>query len=433
MMIMFKSSFQSLQLRLAIFYSAVMGSIFLCMGYWAHNVMQGAFNQVVDRELTLLSKTLNDKLSNILTQPEQLPVVLKGWCQTGQVCTEQAQRSDLAYLVQEGYCLELLNLQGQPIAAIGRLPGQFPVNSKLQDSYTAIDQTGQPYHLHLFEVKTAQGQRWGYLQVGRSLKQLDTYMMKLHLLLIFGIPLAMVLIGGASWWLAGLAMQPIYQSYERMQQFTADAAHELRTPIATNKAILETALTDTHPPNPTLEALQRQTDRLEKLAQDLLLLSRLETAQEKPIREMISLHELLEDLVEELAPLALAKQIELDCQINSKPNCQGNASQLYRLFSNLIQNAIKYSPANTDIKIILHRHRNQALISIRDRGVGIPATDLPYIFDRFYRIASDRHHKTGGTGLGLAIAQSLAQKHGGKIRVMSEVGLGSEFIVSLPI
>jgi two-component Ni(II)/redox sensor kinase NrsS len=111
----------------------------------------------------------------------------------------------------------------------------------------------------------------------------------------------------------------------------------------------------------------------------------------------------------------------------------GNESQLYRLFSNLIANAIQYSNLNGTVSISLMLQDRDAIAQIRDKGIGIAEQDLPHIFDRFYRVNSDRSRTTGGSGLGLAIAKAIVHKHRGNIQVISELGKGSEFIIYLPI
>jgi signal transduction histidine kinase len=245
-----------------------------------------------------------------------------------------------------------------------------------------------------------------------------------------------------------VAMRPIYNSYEKMQQFTADASHELRTPIASTKAVLEVAIQtmDSHGDldiQQTFLSLQRQNDRLNRLAQDLFLLSQLDIAQQdsshdrskKEETEIICLNDLVQDLEEELAPLALASQVELMSQIQSSKRLfiAGNASQLYRLLSNLITNAIQYTLAEGEIRIELSQAQGSAIVQVKDNGMGIAKDDLPFLFDRFYRVKSDRSRQTGGAGLGLAIVKAIVQAHGGDIQVTSEVGVGSTFRVRLPL
>ncbi len=246
----------------------------------------------------------------------------------------------------------------------------------------------------------------------------------------------MLLVTISAWWLAGLAMQPIYRSYQQIQQFTADAAHELRTPLAAIRATVESTLMM---PNlkaiearETLQTINRQNQRLSNLVADLLLLSRMErklfTSPKSP-KERVVLNDLITDLAEEFAALALDAKISLSHQIKTPQAIEvaGNAEQLYRLVSNLVINAIQYTPPGGKVRLILERDNNYALIHVKDTGIGIPAAEQTRIFDRFYRVQSDRSRHTGGSGLGLAIAQAYAKANHGSIKIKSELGKGSNF------
>ncbi|MEB3291949.1 MAG: two-component system sensor histidine kinase RppB [Synechococcales bacterium] len=437
------SLFNRPRIRLSILYASVMGGIFLLLGYITHYVVDKASDRIVDREIHLLSTMMNSKLSRAFQKPGELPQnanqIIPELCVVNQGCQPKLRDAMLLDLMQDGYYLQLLNLQGQPIAAIGELPNRFPPNPHLTASYTRSDQNGVPYHLHLMPLQMQNGQRWGYIQVGRSVENFDEYMRGLHLLIFFGVPLVMLMIGGASWWLAGLAIRPIYQAYEKMQEFTANAAHELRTPIASTKAILEVALEDKNltldESRQTLRTLHRQNDRLSRLAQDLLLLSRLDANPSHDLWTPICLNDLVEDLEEDLLSVAMAAGITLnhEIKIDEKIYVNGNSDQIYRLFSNLITNAIQYSSQNGKVVLRLNRNQNQAIISIQDNGIGIPKSELLHLFDRFHRVNSDRNRQSGGAGLGLAIAQAITKSHHGYIQVQSEVGQGSTFTVRLPI
>ncbi len=259
----------------------------------------------------------------------------------------------------------------------------------------------------------------------------------MKLILALGLPMAMVIVGVASWWLAGLAMQPIYQSYRQIQQFTADAAHELRTPLAATGATVESVLMvpqlDETEVRETLQTIQRQNLRLTTLVADLLLLARLDR-QPIPMRHECCLDEIISDLVEEFAAMAIAAHVNLtsSIQVHQPLNIIGNSEQLYRLISNLIINAIQYTPKEGKITVVLDRSDHYAVIQVQDTGIGIPQTELGRIFDRFYRVNSDRSRSTGGSGLGLAIAQAIVQAHHGNLNVQSELGKGSTFTILLP-
>ncbi len=433
--------FNRTRIQLTGFYAIVIGLITLLSGSAIHLVMIRAFERTVNRELDTLAGTVHDTLEAVLQQPEVVnPVALNllpGLCVMGE-CSPIKPDSKIAELTQkQGYCLRLLNLKGQEIATLGSKQHKFSDWNPSINWETTTDDRGERFHIHTLRLKTIDNRDWGYLQVAQSFHQLDEYMNSLHLILIFGIPLAMLLIGGASWWLSGLAMQPIYQSYQQIQQFTADAAHELRTPLAVARIAVESALDVEIIESETrnnLEITQRQVRHLSCLAEDLLWLSRLEAKQLPLQLQLCCLNDLVSDLEEELAPLAIANSIDLRLEILAKKPLYvvGDSDRLYRSISNLIHNAIQYTPADGVVTIRLESSERNAIITIQDNGIGIAAEDLPHIFDRFYRVQADRSRNTGGTGLGLAIVRAIVQAHHGSIQVDSQLALGSTFTVTLP-
>ncbi|PSB55048.1 two-component system sensor histidine kinase RppB [Chamaesiphon polymorphus] len=449
--------FNRTRIQLTFTYALVIGLITLLSGSAIHLVMIRAFARTVDRELNTLAGTVHDALEAVLQQPEIVNSVvmnvLPGLCVVGKECSPVKPHSKIAELTKkQGYCLRLLNLKGQTIATLGstqhKFTGSFalPRENKIptMDWETITDDRGERYHFHTLPLKTIDNRDWGYLQVAQSFDRLDEYMSSLHLILIFGIPLAMLLIGGASWWLSGLAIEPIYQSYQQIQQFTADAAHELRTPLAVTSIAVENAL-DVEVIEPETrtnwEIAQRQVRHLTRLAEDLLWLSRLEAKQSPMQFQTCCLNDLVSDLEEELAPLAsslaepLEKRIDLRLEILTKQPIyvMGDSDRLYRAIANLIHNAIQYTPTAGVVTIRLESSERHAIITIQDNGIGIAEADLPHIFDRFYRVQADRSRNTGGTGLGLAIVHAIVQAHHGSIQVDSQLNLGSRFTVSLPI
>jgi signal transduction histidine kinase len=248
----------------------------------------------------------------------------------------------------------------------------------------------------------------------------------------------MLLISGASWGLAGLAMQPVYQSYRQVQQFTADAAHELRTPLAATRATVESVLDletiSEAESRSTLQTVARQNLRLSQLVQDLLLLSRLDIQRQSSTKPC-ELKTLIYDVVDEFESLAVAAELQLvaDIQTQQPPTVMGEEEQLYRLVANLVANAIHYTPKGGQVWIKLNRDDRYALIRVQDTGIGIAPEAQAHIFERFYRVNSDRSRSTGGSGLGLAIAIAIAQAHQGTIQVQSQLGCGSTFTVKLPV
>ena len=436
-------------IQLTGFYAIVIGLITLTSGYAIHLVMIRAFSRTVDRELNTLVGTIHDSLEAVLEQPEIVNRaamnLLPGLCVVDGECSISKPNSKIAELTQkQGYYVRLLNLKGRTIATLGATQNKFTVRAPAGNEMptmhweTITDDRGERYHIHTIQLKTMlQGQDWGYLQVAQSFHHLDEYMNSLHLILIFGVPLAMLLISGVSWWLSGLAMQPIYQSYQQIQQFTADAAHELRTPLAVARIAVESTLDAAIIAPETrnnLEIVQRQVYHLSRLAEDLLWLSRLE-AKQLPVRDRVCcLNDLVSDLEEELAPLAVVAAIDLRLEILADRLLYiiGDSDRLYRAIANLINNAIQYTPAGGVVTIGLESSDRTAIVTIQDNGSGIAVADLPHIFDRFYRVQTARH-TTGGTGLGLAIVRAIVIAHHGSINVDSQLNVGSKFTVRLPM
>jgi signal transduction histidine kinase len=183
-----------------------------------------------------------------------------------------------------------------------------------------------------------------------------------------------------------------------------------------------------------LAVLQRQTLRLSELVKDLLLLARIDQRELAGKHLLCCLNDLISDLVEELAFLAVKEEVELSMQLQVPDSVYvlGDEEQLYRLVCNLINNAIQATLAGGQVRVSLNKDEQYAIIQVQDTGLGIAPADQGRVFDRFYRVEQDRSRHTGGSGLGLPIALAIAQSHYGTIQVQSELGKGSTFTVRLP-
>ncbi len=427
--------------HLAIWYAGVMGTILCISGIASYLVMAHAHWQSLDRELTSVAGTLHDTLEPILETSGQIsPIakkILPNLCLVLDQCQPNTQRHILGGVHQDGYYVRLLSLAGNPLASIGENPvANISVLPEWQD---VTDQKGERYHQVSLLITTANGQNWGYIQVGRSLNDYERHLLDSKLLLLMGLPVALVLTSLAGWWLSGRAMKPVHQSYQQMQQFTADAAHELRTPLAAIQATTESvlrmdALSESEARD-TLKTIERQNNRISQLVRDLLLLSRMDLNMLAEKEQSCSINDILSDLQEELSALAISQAIALKLEIHvSQPlKVVGDEEQLYRLFSNLITNAIRYTPEGGEVNVTLSRHEHYAVVEVQDTGIGIAESDREKIFERFYRVSSDRSRYTGGSGLGLSIAKAIAQKHKGSIQLKSRLECGSSFITKLPL
>jgi OmpR-family two-component system manganese-sensing sensor histidine kinase len=243
-------------------------------------------------------------------------------------------------------------------------------------------------------------------------------------------------------------MAPVRNSYQQLKQFTADASHELRNPIAVIQTNAQVALAD---PDATFQhsqllVIERLTRRLGRLVDNLLFLARQESGLAPIKRQPVNLRALIAEVVEEQQVLAREQQISLTFELLSPPELpiaepsyelQADRDQLIRLLTNLIGNALQYTPAGGQIRVALQLVKSQGAptyqITVEDTGIGIPAEALPHVFDRFYRADPARSHHSGdGSGLGLAIAKAIVDNHQGQIILTSPSGEGARATVNLP-
>lgn len=274
----------------------------------------------------------------------------------------------------------------------------------------------------------------GFLRISHPWFEVTKPIQQLFLDLTVGTTIMVVVVALCGWWLSGIAMEPVRDSYQRLKQFTADASHELRNPIAVIQTNVQVALAD---PDPVvqyqqLEIIERLTRRLGKLLDDLLFLARQDSGIVNSPMQPCNLYRVLQQVVEEQQIVAQAKQIELELSYRDiNLSVLGNSDRLMRLFTNLIGNAIAYTPNGGKVSISYQivTPQNQIQVQVRDTGVGIPESALPHIFERFYR---HQPQSTGGSGLGLAIAKAIADNHRGQIKVESSPDQGTTFTVTLP-
>jgi signal transduction histidine kinase len=223
-------------------------------------------------------------------------------------------------------------------------------------------------------------------------------------------------------------------SFKQIRQFSGDVAHELKTPLTVIKGEIEVALRKerkTEEYHDILTSLAEETEKLRTIVEDLLFLSRMDAHSIPLSFTELSLDELLLEVYEDSYRLAERKQVALSLRNVESVKIMGDAGLLKRLFSNLILNAIRYTPAGGKVELFLRQNPDTAVWTITDTGIGIPEDQLQYIFDRFYRVDRSRSHETGGSGLGLAIVQKIVEAHEGKIEVTSEVGKGTTFRILL--
>ncbi len=222
------------------------------------------------------------------------------------------------------------------------------------------------------------------------------------------------------------------------REFVANVSHELRTPLAIFRGYLETLIDNPKLPREdvakVLEAMQRNSNRLNSLVEDLLTLTRLESRQMQPQVETIRLDAFFEQLVRDWRARAQTEPAEIEWRAAKHlPAIEVDLLRFEQVMLNLLENAVAYSCPPRQIALDAEVEGAGLKISVTDNGVGIPPADLPHVFERFYRVEKARNRRSGGTGLGLSICKEIVEAHGGTIRAESELGKGTSIVLWLPL
>ena len=228
----------------------------------------------------------------------------------------------------------------------------------------------------------------------------------------------------------------LHESFAQVRQFSADASHELRTPLTVMRGEIELCLrspktTDQY--RRVLESSLEEILRMSKIIDNLLLLAKADQGVADITFSEVDLKALVDELFEDSVVLAEQKEICVEVTEASPIMIVGDRVRLRQLFLNLVDNAIKYTPEGGHVRLAVRREDGTAVFEVQDTGIGIPAAELPKVFNRFYRVDKARSRERGGSGLGLSIAKWIAELHRGSISVESEHGKGSTFTVRLPL
>ncbi|WGV28632.1 sensor histidine kinase [Halotia branconii] len=283
-----------------------------------------------------------------------------------------------------------------------------------------------------------QGKLIGYLQMAMPMTRAQESLNRFLLLLILTVLMALAATSLMGWFLGGLAMLPIRDSYEQLQRFTANASHELRAPLA---AILSNAQVGLLAPGDQdaakhlrLEKIVAVAKSMNTLIGNLLFLARRVGCLAPESLKQIDLSDLLKELIESQTTQTVAQHLNFNCDLLPQEIVvKADPELLYQAVMNLVSNACKYTPADGLVELRLFIDCHRAVIQVEDSGIGIPAADLPHIFERFYQVDKQRQSSVGGFGLGLAIAQQIVLAHGGNLSVKSKLGQGSMFQIELPL
>jgi len=279
----------------------------------------------------------------------------------------------------------------------------------------------------------------GYVRVSRSIKPVDELLEKWRWRLGIALLVELGLCGVGGFWLTRQAVRPIEQSLMQIKWFTANASHELRSPLTVIKSNIGLVLN--HPERihasdiRRLGAINWAADQMTNLIEDLLFLARSDQTQQvlHLAKVPLELEAILKSLVELFEPEAQAKGIVLKSELTPGLHMLGDTAQLNRLFSNLIKNAIQYTLTGGQIWVRACSQGRQIQVEVQDTGIGIAPENINKVFDRFWQADGARAYHSDGYGLGLAIAKAITAQHSGKINVKSELGQGTTFTVLLPL
>ncbi len=340
---------------------------------------------------------------------------------------------DLENITNENQAVQWFDEDGTLLESQGQYVTTLPL--KLETSLQ-IQQHPHPVKALTIPVTDEnKGVFLGYTRVSESTLANNNTLRTLDIGLGSGIIAALMLSTLGGLWLTHQAMHPIENSFQRLQRFTSDASHELRSPLMAIQTNATVALKYPDNMRPSdaekFQAIKSASMQMKALTEDLLILTRLD---QKMVVEhtSIDLTPVLEQLHTLYLPQANAKQIRLQAQFATRLLTIGNQVQITRLITNLIDNALRYTPEGGTVKITAKHISPKLIISVKDTGIGISPDHLDHIFERFWQADQARAYKSDGAGLGLAIAQSIAHSHGGEIKVTSQLGQGSCFTVELP-
>ncbi|HEY9907932.1 MAG TPA: ATP-binding protein [Thermosynechococcaceae cyanobacterium] len=469
--------FQATRRRLALWYAIVTAILLLLFAtgvyFYVRTTLIERIDDTLNHVVEVIQRSLVIEPLNLHSEGGQLRVNVEASFRDN-AATGEDDRIDLEWFSPAGDLLwstlaEPLNLPLNPLSdgETVYIPSTPAPASGIGSELAAGDRTDvDPLILRQVTQRLQVGRQvLGYLRVSHPWFEVTKPIQELVVDLLLGTGLMVATVGAIGWFLSGLAMEPVRESYQRLKQFTADASHELRSPIAIIQTNVQVALADPTPDPENqqyhLRVVERLTRRLGRLVDDLLFLARQDSGIVQPRWASVALDRLLQDVVEEQQTLAEEKGITLLLEVKqanpapvpvsvaqglepqnmtTQPSdwaLQADRDQLARLFTNLVGNALQYTPAEGRVAVALQRLGRSGLFSfqvtVRDTGIGIAVEALPRLFDRFYRVDTARTQTSAaGSGLGLAISQAIVENHHGQIQIESVLQQGTIVTLTLP-
>jgi heavy metal sensor kinase len=457
----------SVRLRLTLWYAGVLALSLIAFALVIYYAAGNIFHERQDESLRSTAETVASAYLEEFGEVHSASIA-------GQVV--------LAEITFPNRYVELTDNIGKTVASLPKLSGStltipLPVLAQARArGFSHVTVNG----LRVAVVPLPADQKLGYAVVAEPLSVVEDGLTELRRDLFAGVLLVLVLASGGGYFLARKSLAPIasmnsqtqhisaenlsarldvvnsqdelgrlaitindllarlQNSFDEQQRFIADASHELRTPLAVLRGETEVALGKTRSVEEYQQSLwliQDEAERLSRIVEDLFILARQPINTRAALnKQRLSLNQTVRDCARAAQVLAIRKGVRLKLE-NDVPSIalNGDEELIKRMLLNLLDNAVKYTPAGGEISLTLARQNGNAEIVVRDTGIGIPVTDQPRVFDRFFRVDKARARVLGGAGLGLSIAQWIVEVHGGEITVASVSGEGSTFTVLLPL
>jgi two-component system, OmpR family, manganese sensing sensor histidine kinase len=446
--------FQTTRRRLAIWYTTVTAIVLLVFAIGMYVYVRSTLIERID-------DTLNHVVEVVSRSISIDKIYLPGTSNQFEINVAASFNDDSDRLDDDRIDLELFNISGKLLWSTLREPLDLPVWIDLDGDTVRV---GNDRILRQITAPVNKdGVLVGFLRVSHPWFEVTKPTELLLVDLSIGTSLVIASVAAIGWFLSGIAIEPVKASYQQLKQFTADASHELRNPIAIVQTNVQVALTE-EPLSPQqrqqLQTIERLTRRLGRLVDDLLFLARQDSSMVIADFAAVPLDALLMETIEEQQLAAAAKGIKLTLEIvdpvavgatSSEPselavfNLSGDWDRLVRLFTNLLTNAIQYTSPQVDrsqinqaqinvqLKQLIRQNTLYLQVKVQDTGMGIPCAAIPHLFDRFYRVdpARTANHSdvSSGSGLGLAIVKSIVTSHQGELSIDSQVDLGTTVTV----
>ena len=453
-----------IRLRLTAWYFAILAVVLSAFGISAYFAMRHSIRQTVDEELQIRSEGVHQLIERDIQRghKDDLPEGLR-------------EHTELRV---GGALLQVSDEQGNwlyrsPVMSDYGVPRPTTVPRR------ATEFMGKDVPLRIWSQKVSVGGQSYLIQSAFEMDDFYEALDDFALLLFISIPLLLLCATAGGYWISTRALAPVDQitrtartisaqnlssrlvvpntgdelqrlsetlngmlerleaAFKKITQFTADASHELRTPVAVMRTRAELSLRKARSADEYRDVIAEVLTELEKtsgLIEQLMFLARADSGAETLHFAATNVAEVLREACHQGSALAEAKQIGFQEHISGDSMwIQGDAGSLRRLFLILIDNAVKYTPANGQVEVSLQRNDGYAVAQVRDTGIGIAEADLPSVFERFYRADKARTRESGGVGLGLSIGRWITEVHAGTIEVHSSPGRGSSFQIRLPI